>query len=205
MHTDILNKDQKKILPLLSKGLLRRDLYMAGGTALALQTGHRPSIDFDFFAPQIGNPDLLFRSLKSVNLNLRVVSVSFETIYLDIDSVQVSFIGYDYPMLQTPLLWAEYNLFLAGIEDIACMKLSAVTNRGVRKDFIDLHYIIRNFFQLENCLELYKKKFQQRDIGHVIRSLVYFEDADKEPDMKMNIKLNWQHVKKDFEKWVKKI
>ena len=89
MHTDILNKDQKKILPLLSKGLLRRDLYMAGGTALALQTGHRPSIDFDFFAPQIGNPDLLFRSLKSVNLNFRVVSVSFETVYLDIDSVQV--------------------------------------------------------------------------------------------------------------------
>ncbi|MEA3547013.1 MAG: nucleotidyl transferase AbiEii/AbiGii toxin family protein, partial [Thermodesulfobacteriota bacterium] len=205
VHTEILNRTQKKILPCLAKALSGTDLYLAGGTALALQTGHRPSIDFYFFAKRIGDPEQLYRVLKSVHLDFMILSESFETVYLDIDSVQVRFIGYDYPMLQSPLVWNDYHLYLAGIDDIACMKLSAVTNRGVRKDFIDLYYIVRNFGSLEHYIDLFIKKFQQQDIGHVVRSLVFFEDADLEPDVKMNVELDWQDVKRAFESWVKKI
>ena len=205
VHAEILNRTQKKILPRMAKALSEMDLYLAGGTGLALQTGHRPSIDFDFFAPQIVDPEQLYRVLKSVQLDFMILSESFETVYLDIDSVQVRFIGYDYPMLQPPLVWNDYHLRLAGIDDIACMKLSAVTNRGVRKDFIDLHYIIRNFGSLEHYLDLFVQKFQQQDIGHVVRSLVFFEDADLEPDVKMNVELDWQDVKRDFESWFKKM
>lgn len=203
MHTEILNTTQKKILPGMAAALSGMDLYLAGGTALALQAGHRPSIDFDFFSRKIGDPEKMYKMLRAVDLDFTILSESFETVYLDIDSVQVSFIGYDYPMLQPPLVWDDYQLRLAAIDDIACMKLSAVTNRGIRKDFIDLHYIIRNFGSLQYYLDLFVQKFQQRDIGHVVRSLVFFEDADLEPDVKMNVHLDWQDIKKDFERWVK--
>ena len=96
----------------------------------------------------------------------------------------------------------EYGIQMASLDDIACMKLSAVTNRGARKDFIDLHYLISHHQPLEEYLQLFQKKFQQQDVGHVIRSLVYFEDADQEPEITMFADLDWIQLEKDFEAWV---
>ena len=89
--------------------------------------------------------------------------------------------------------------------DIACMKLTAIASRGSRKDFIDLHFLIKGFYSLEETLNYYMKKYENRDIGHVVRSLVYFVDADAEPDIRMVKPAAWGDVKSDFEKWVKKI
>ena len=205
VHTDILNQTQKNILPALAKALSGSNLYMAGGTALALQVGHRPSVDFDFFRETIGSPEALLQKFKEQHIHCNVISISNETLYIDVNTVQVSFIGYDYPLLQAPILWKEYDLNLAGIDDIACMKLSAITNRGSRKDFIDLHYIAQNYRSIDDCLKLFIQKYDQRDIGHVIRSLIFFEDADAEPAVKANLQVNWDTIKKDFEVWVKRL
>ncbi len=178
---------------------------MAGGTALALQIGHRPSVDFDWFARKVGDPEILLNKLKQAQLNFIVLSVDLETIYLDINSVQVSFIGYDYPVLQSPFLWRDYDIYLAAIDDIACMKLSAIAGRGSRKDFIDLYVIIKKFRSLRDYIDLFQKKYSQRDIGHIVRSLVYFEDADGEPDVKMNMSTNWSEIKRELENSVKKL
>ncbi len=106
-------------------------------------------------------------------LDFTVISVSLETIYLEINSVQLSFIGYGYPMLEPPVLWDEYGVRMAGVDDIAYMKLSAIANRGSRKDFIDLHYIISNLQPLPYYLRLFSQKYQQVDIGHIVRSLFF--------------------------------
>lgn len=205
MHTDILSPTQKDILLPMAKVLSGTDLYLAGGTALALQIGHRPSIDFDWFTERVGNQERLLHRMKEVGLDFRVIAASFETIYLDINSVQVSVIGYNYPLLSPLILWQEYGLYLASTDDIACMKLSAVTNRGSRKDFIDLYCLIQKFRSLERYLKLFTEKFKQVDIGHVLRSLVYFEDADLEPNVKTNLDITWTDIKKEFETIVKKI
>ena len=207
MHVDILNDQQKNILPILARALAGTSLYLAGGTALALQVGHRPSIDFDWFGMQLGDPEILFRRLRSTGIGFRVLSITFETVYIEVDEVQVSFIGYRYPLLAPLVRWDGYGMSinLAGLDDIACMKLSAVTNRGSRKDFIDLHYLITNYKSLQNYLALFEKKFKQRDIGHVLRSLVYFEEAELEPEIKTLQTMNWQELKRDFETWVKAI
>ncbi|OGR04438.1 MAG: hypothetical protein A2511_02025 [Deltaproteobacteria bacterium RIFOXYD12_FULL_50_9] len=180
-------------------------LYMAGGTALALQLGHRPSVDFDWFAPSIGNPEQLFQRLTPSGLPYTILSISHETLYLTINEVQMSFIGYCYPMLRPPVLWPDYNIHLADIVDIACMKLSAITNRGSRKNFIDLFFITRDHIPLNKCLTLFTQKYQQRDIGHVLRSLVYFADADSEPEVKIQSEVNWPKIKKTFESEIKKL
>ena len=83
--------------------LVGTDLYLAGGTALALHVGHRPSIDFDRFGSQIGDPEILFRRLRSAGIDFTILANSFETVYVEIDTVQVSFIGYQYPLLTPPL------------------------------------------------------------------------------------------------------
>lgn len=203
MHIDILSDVQRKILPLLAKAVANTDFYLAGGTALALQIGHRPSMDFDWFIRKLGDPEILFSRLKSFNIDFEIQSVSLETVYLNIESVQISFIGYDYPMLQPKVLWPEYGIHLAALDDIACMKLSAIASRGSRKDFVDLHFLIKRFFSLEDCLRYYTKKYENRDIGHVIRSLVYFSDAEIEPEIRMEKPLVWEDLKLDFEKRVK--
>jgi len=203
IHTDILSDVQKKVLPHLAKALANTDFYLAGGTALALQVGHRQSMDFDWFIPKLGDPEILFNRLKSLGIAFEIQSISFETVYLSIDTIQMSFIGYEYPMLQPKVLWPEFVVHLAGMNDIACMKLSAIASRCSRKDFFDLHYLVKHFLQLEDYLRLYMKKYKNRDIGHIVRSLVYFADAETEPDIKMIKPLAWQDLKSDFEKWVK--
>jgi hypothetical protein len=203
IHADILSDVQKRVLPRLAKALVDTDFYLAGGTALALQVGHRQSIDFDWFIPRLGDPEILFNRLKSIDITFEIQSISFETVYLSIDTIPVSFIGYGYPMLQPKVLWPEFVVCLAGMNDIACMKLSAIASRGSRKDFFDLHYLVTHFLQLEDYLRLYMKKYKNRDIGHVVRSLIYFADAETEPDIKMIKPLAWQDLKSDFEKWVK--
>ena len=130
-------------------------------------------------------------------------SISFEAVYLTIYDVQVSFFGYDYPMIQERVNLPEFRVQMAGTDDIACMKLSAIASRGSRKDFVDFHYLIRHFHSLEDYLRLYMKKYENRDIGDVIRSLIYFADAELEPELEMIKSVSWQELKTDFEKWVK--
>ena len=202
-HTEILNEKQQQVLPQLATALAETEYYLAGGTGLALQIGHRSSVDFDWFINKLGEPEHLFRRLKSFNIHFQVLSVSVETVYLTIDTVQVSFIGYDYPLLQSILYVPEHHVKLAAIDDIACMKLSAIASRGSRKDFIDLHYLFIHFHSLEDYLTLYQQKYQQRDIAHIIRSLVYFADAEAEPEINVFHPVDWPQLKADFEMWVR--
>ena len=202
IHTDVLSEGQKRVLPELARALVNSDFYLAGGTGLALQVGHRSSFDFDWFIPKLGDPETLFHLLKSCNIVFDIQSIGFETVYLTVENIQMSFIGYEYPLLQEKIRWPERDIYIAGINDIACMKLSAIASRGSRKDFIDLHYMIKHFLRLDDYLQLYMKKYENRDIGHVVRSLVYFADAEAEPNIITNYPLLWEDLRRDFEKWV---
>ena len=203
MHVDILNEAQQHLLPRLARALDGTDYYLVGGAALALQVGHRSSVDFDWFAPQVGEPERLLHLLRVAHLEYTVLSLRVETVYVLIDTVQVSFIGYAYPLLQPVVCWPEIGLHMAGLDDIACMKLSAISSRGARKDFIDLHALITLYGSLEEYVRRYQQKYRTHDIGHVVRSLVYFEDAEREPELQMVTPVTWQRVTADFEKWVK--
>lgn len=95
------------------------------------------------------------------------------------------------------------NLELLGKEedlrDIACMKIDAISSRGIKRDFIDLHLISQKY-PLEHILELFEKKFAgvQFSMPHLLRSLSYFVDADASEDPRMIMPIHWEHVKKFF-------
>jgi hypothetical protein len=205
MHIEILTDAQKRVLARLSRVLNDTGFYLAGETALALHLGHRKSQDFDWFIPRIGEIEKLLTVLRSCGIEFAVMSIDIETCYIMIENVQVSFLGYDYPLLQPTTLFPEYGFSLASLDDIAAMKLAAIASRGSRKDFVDLYFLFKFYRPLEDCLNLYQKKFESRDIGHVIRSLVYFENAELEPDVFMVKPFSWEDIKRDMEQWIKKL
>ena len=94
---------------------------------------------------------------------------------------------------------------MATLEDLACMKLSALTQRGSKKDFVDIYALGLRYFSLRDMLRLYQKKFSVEDMGHVLYGLSYFDDADKERLPKMFWDTDWRTIKKTIQGWVKEV
>jgi predicted nucleotidyltransferase component of viral defense system len=202
-HTEVLSADAADLLRNLGDQEYMRAFYLAGGTALALHLGHRRSIDLDFFSEQSVAEDLLLSQVENLP-EFSLVAKEPQTLHCQIQRVKVSFIGYPYPMLAP---CREYShVAIADPVDIACMKLSAIASRGVRRDFIDLHQIARRD-GLNALLEAFQKKFAKANFNlvHVLKSLVYFADAEKDPTPDMLTPHSWEQLKEYFRTNVSRI
>ncbi|MBI4770005.1 MAG: nucleotidyl transferase AbiEii/AbiGii toxin family protein [Chloroflexi bacterium] len=174
------------------------DFYLAGGTALALQIGHRVSYDLDFFSwtNPLGAPEreLLARTLSALS-GVTVRTAADTMIYASIEDVEVSFI-HQHHRLVSPLEKLD-ALSLAGPIDIGLMKLSAIKDRGRRRDFVDL-YCLRHLAPLEVLFDLLAEKYYDRpDFSlHLAYGLRYFEDAESDPRaLAMLEPVRWSQVK----------
>jgi len=158
--------------------------------------GHRKSIDLDFFSSSFPKFEILVAKLKT--LNPKVINQDKGTLDLYIDGVKVSFLEYKYPLVGDFLEFDQVKV--ASLEDIACMKLSAISSRGSKKDFIDLYFILQKF-SLGELLDLFEKKFKgvNYQMSHILKSLVYFEEAEKQPDPVFLTYFDWQKAKKFIE------
>jgi predicted nucleotidyltransferase component of viral defense system len=180
LHWNILDDKRREILSLL-KQVTKEGFYLAGGTGLALQLGHRDSIDFDFFLPSDYNTVSLVSTLESVFAahSLVITQQEKNTISCLVDeTIQLSFFGYPYPLIK-PSIASEY-FTIASIEDIGCMKLSAITGRSVEKDYVDLYFILKQI-PLNTLLDLSTQKHSSLDHALILKSLVYFDDVLAEP------------------------
>lgn len=201
-----LPKKQINILKALGPLMISKGFYLAGGTALAIHLGHRISVDLDWFTFQPFEDSLLLaQGLRDSGLNLEIEQVSSGTLHGRIQDVRVTFLQYRYPMLQSLQHWKDMDCNLAALEDLACMKLSAIAQRGARKDFCDLYALGKTSFSLQEMLSFYQNKYGIRDIGSVLYGLVYFDDADNERMPRMLWKVNWRDIKKSIVEWVKGI
>ena len=179
----------------LLKKILSIDLFselrLVGGTSLALQIGHRKSIDLDFF----GNIDVDVLEINRVLAPLGAITLLKDSknihVYL-VNGIKVDIVNYTYPWLKELLL--TDGLRLATYHDIAAMKLAAITGRGSKKDFIDLYFLLKEM-SLATMLQQYLHKYNDGSLFLVIKSLVYFEDAELEEMPDMLYPVNWQTVK----------
>ncbi|MCX6290299.1 MAG: nucleotidyl transferase AbiEii/AbiGii toxin family protein [Bacteroidetes bacterium] len=179
LHWDILDKKRKAILPLL-KTFSEDGFYLAGGTGLALQLGHRDSIDFDFFKIDHYDTDTHILKLNTVfnTHDLTVTQQEKDTVSCVVDgSIQMSFFSYPY-QLQSPLIQSDY-FNLASVEDIACMKVSAISGRATEKDYVDLYFILQHL-SLNDLIDFCRKKFRTVDEVVILKSLSFFDDVEKE-------------------------
>lgn len=109
-----------------------------------------------------------------------------------INGVKTDLVNYQYPWLKKPI--HSSNINIASIEDIAAMKLSAITCRGTKKDFIDLFFLLKKY-SLKELLSMYATKYNDGSEFLVIKSLTYFNDAEDNEDCQMFIQTNWEEVK----------
>lgn len=197
---------QWNALRLLSPIALREGFYLAGGTALALRLGHRRSIDLDWFteAP-IPDPEALASSISSAGIALEVCDTGPGTLHARLDTVALSFLSYRYPLIRPLFSFTEIPCTAASLEDIACMKLAAVTQRTTRKDFVDVFALGKSGIPLAQMLELFQQKYGLRDMGHVLVALTYFDEADREPMPAMLWNDDWTTVKETIRAWVKEL
>lgn len=176
---NILDEHRKELLPLFQQW--KDEFYLAGGTGLALQIGHRKSIDFDFFSLAEFDASKIYSRLKTLFANVTTKILQEEKNTLTIlanDTVKLSFFSYPYPLL-FPTIEFE-TMQIASLEDIACMKLSAIVSRATNKDYVDLYFILQKI-SLYELLSLAKRKFTDLDENLILKSLVYFDDVAREP------------------------
>lgn len=181
---DLLKEFQE--LPLLE------DFYLVGGTALALHLGHRISDDLDFFTSKEFETAQLIESLKE-KYSISILMQARNSLTLDIESIKTDFIRHNYSLLRPVLLIQEIKI--SSIEDIAAMKLNSTMNRGSKKDFFDIYELLKHF-PLEKILEFHSEKYNFSSRMIVLKSLVYFDDAEKEPDPVSVNSTTWELVKK---------
>jgi hypothetical protein len=184
--------------------LFNRKIFIWGGTALAIYFGHRASVDLDWFTSKsVGDVMILAQSLRNAKLDFLTEQTAPGTLHGSVSTVRVTFLEYQYPLLNELTYWPEAGCSLASLEDLACMKLSAVAQRGARKDFCDIYALGIKRFSLEEMLDLYRKKFGIQDIGHILYGLVYFDDAESERMPKMLWNAKWTEIKRTIQSWVK--
>ncbi len=198
LHWETLTPEMRQVLAVFGRSRFGQRFYLAGGTALALQLGHRLSVDLDFFSPTEDISAITSTLLTSMKeFAPTVADTAWGNLVLVVNQVRVGFYGYGYDLLE-PFVMAD-EVQMAGIADIGLMKLDALLARASRKDFHDL-YVICQHLPLKTLLELAPRKYPSlRDFeAQVVRHLVYFERAEAESPIPLLNEVGWETVKEWF-------
>lgn len=179
----------------LLKGLMSEPLFaslrLVGGTALALQYGHRSSIDLDFFGTIEDDSELIKDTLRKHG-KLLIIKESRNIKIYQLDGVKIDIVNYHYPWIHESI--AEDGILLASPIDIAAMKINAIEGRGTKKDFIDIYFLLQHY-SLKEILTFYQNKYPENSIFRALMSLSYFDDAEEQFMPKMFSNVSWKDMK----------
>lgn len=184
--------DTLELLKAISAQPEVKELRLVGGTALALQYGHRQSVDLDFFGKLPEDKDELIDVVRRVG-DVTVLNRSKIILQMVVNQVKVDFVDYSrYPWIDEPILGDGF--VLASDKDIAAMKINAIMGRGTRKDFIDL-YLLLQHYSLTQIMDFYRQKYPEFSEYRALLSMTYFDDAEMQDMPLMFIKTPWESMK----------
>jgi hypothetical protein len=196
LHYETVDEGTLELLKQLQSLSILSEMRLVGGTSLALQIGHRKSIDIDLFGNLSAEYENLIDELKTLG-EVVPLKNSKNIHSLLINNIKVDIVNYEYKWLSNKI--TTDNIHLATIDDIAAMKLNAIIGRGSKKDFIDLFFILKDY-SLATIMEFYTKKYNDGSTFLVLKSLSYFEDADMEEMPFMFNNIDWQTIKDNIKK-----
>lgn len=197
LHLSTIETETYEILKqIFQLGIFKNKFALAGGTSLALQIGHRHSIDLDIFTNEKLNiPELEAFFFKQKKLKVNTVGKNSFMLFTFINDVKCDFVEQPYPLINPFLKIDDVNYF--SVEDIAAMKLHTICGRGKRKDFFDVYALLQKY-SWQNLLDFFKLKYGDGQYYALYRSIQYFVDAEK--DNKINgfapYNVKWEQVKK---------
>lgn len=180
--------------------------YLAGGTALTLQMGHRKSVDLDFFTTKKKINEQEIETMLQQTGRWQTTYREAGTIYGLMDGAKVSLIVYPFFVpKEKKLSFGAIKILQAS--DIAVMKVIAISQRGRKRDFFDLYWYCQNTEPLANVVKRAVKQYpgQEQNMNHLLKSFVYFADADADPEPKIYFSATWMHVKSYFKKETMKL
>ncbi len=184
--------DTLELLKAISAQPEVKELRLVGGTALALQYGHRQSVDLDFFGKLPEDKDELIDVVRRVG-EVTVLNRSKIILQMVVNQVKVDFVDYSrYPWIDEPVYGDGF--VLASDKDIAAMKINAIMGRGTRKDFIDL-YVLLQHYSLKEILGFYQQKYPEFSEYRALLSMTYFDDAEMQDMPLMFIDTPWEAMK----------
>jgi hypothetical protein len=202
-YFESLLPDQRRLLDKLGPAIQSRGFYLADGTAIALQLGHRESVDLDWFTRErIPDPERLAGLLREDGFGFKMSATGREALHGTIDGVRVTFIHYPYPSSFETLDLKNGGTLLASLNDLAAIKLSTVSQRGHRKDFVDIYALGMKHAPFSEMLKAYCVKINVPNAPQVFYGLSYFVDAETTQMPKMLWPVKWPAIKKTILKWV---
>lgn len=195
LHEEVLSPETAALFACLGRQHGSGAFYLAGGTGAALQLGHRLSADLDLFSERPWSWEHLAPVLSACG-PVEVDRQEDGTFVGSADGVRVSFFHYPYVLLEEPVT-TRFGIPVAGLLDIACMKLVAVSQGGSRKDFVDLYELGRAGVGVREVMAALPRKMPAVELNrvHVLRSLAFFEQAEAEPHPLMLVPYDWPTVR----------
>lgn len=167
-------------------------MRLVGGTALALQLGHRQSVDLDFFSTQPFDQEAIISIFRQIGI-CTIINKTKNILQVDLNGIKVDVVNYScYDWIDQPI--CEEGIILASAKDIAAMKINAIIGRGSRKDFVDL-YVLLKHYSLKEIMAFYHTKYPDYSEYRALLSLTYFEDADQQNMPTMFITDTWKEMK----------
>jgi hypothetical protein len=176
MHSEILTKEQKELLPLIK--VFSKNFFLVGGTAIALYIGHRRSIDFDLFTDK----DIKRKNIKNTIENGgfivdKLLYEAYDQMHVVINTVKLTFFSFPYKI--SPEITYNEIIAIPSLLDLAAMKAYALGGRAKWKDYVDLYFILKGFYNLNQlssrAAELFNVYFNEKLFRE---QLCFFEDID---------------------------
>lgn len=187
--------DTLELLKVLTRQPLLADMRLVGGTSLALQYGHRRSVDLDFFGHTTEDVDELTDMMHDCADNVVRSNCTKRIKAYFLNNVKVDVVNYDYKWIDEPVL--EDGLRLASPKDIAAMKVNAVMGRGTKKDFVDVYFLLQHY-SFEELIQFYLQKYTDGSEYRALLSMSYFADADPQPMPYMFQQVDWDTIKNEI-------
>ena len=175
---------------------IKNNFALAGGTSLALQIGHRKSIDLDIFSThQFDVKELEIILSSSSDYTFNYSGNNSRMLFGNVNGIKCDFVHEPVALLEPFLVDDGVNYF--SVEDIAAMKLHTICGRGKKKDFFDV-YALLQLYSREKLIEWFTKKYNEDQLIFLWRSVMYFEDAENDPDIDgyAPFTKDWDEIKK---------
>jgi len=184
--------DTLELLKVLMQQPLLSEMRLVGGTSLALQYGHRRSVDLDFFGHTTEDVDELTDMMHACAKDVVKGNCTKRIKAYFLNKVKVDIVNYDYKWIDNPVI--EDGLRLASPKDIAAMKVNAVMGRGTKKDFVDVFFLLQHY-SFDEIMQFYLQKYSDGSEYRALLSMSYFADADPQPMPYMLEQVSWNQIK----------
>jgi hypothetical protein len=192
LHLNTIDNSTHQILPSLQIKEYLQNFALVGDTNLSLRYGHRKSIDLDMFCTDPFDP-LLLSDLLRIDFNYNYTSNNKYMLFGYINNVKIDIVHHPFALLEPLEVIDSTKLF--SLADVSAMKLFAVTRRGANKDFYDIFQLCADL-GVKTVIENFSKKYGADKVWMMQKSIVYFEEADKEEDPTLLLPITWNQVKK---------